>query len=159
ILFLRDPDGGALGVAAALGREDVPENSPVESTVLRKAATGELAAPAGEQQAAAAPVRFHESILGALYVDAPGGRTPQIGEGRFPGAASSVIALALRAERVGHLATAAVEVVGLAQQPPTRRPVELAGLALATLRLYGPVAEQRGVSLAETVPPELHVQG
>src|SRR5262249_3954709 len=37
ILFLRDPDGGAIGVAAALGREDVAENAPVEPGALRKA--------------------------------------------------------------------------------------------------------------------------
>lgn len=159
ILFLRDPDGGALGVAAALGREDVPENAPVDSAALRKAALGELATPNGDAQAAAAPVRFHETVLGALYVDAPGGRSPAPGEGRFLLAAASVLALALRAERVGQLATSAVEVVGLAQTPPSRRTVALAGLAQAAVRLYGPLAEQRGIQISEAVPPDVHVQG
>jgi hypothetical protein len=159
ILFLRDPDGGSLGVAAALGREDVPENAPVESTTLRKAAQGELAAPAGEQVAGAACVRFHDAILGALYVDAPGGRTPLPGEGRFLVAAASIVALALRAERLGNLANAAVEIVGLEQNPTARRTVALSGLAQATVRLYGPVAEQRGIALSEGVSPELAVTG
>jgi signal transduction histidine kinase len=159
ILFLRDPDGGALGVAGALGREDVAENAPIDSAVLRKAALGELAAPSGELSAAAAPVRFQETILGALYVDAPGGRSPLPGEGRFLVAAASITALALRAERLGRFAASAVEVVSLAQNPPSRRPVELSSLAEAAVRLYAPVAASRGLTLDVEVPSGLFVSG
>jgi pSer/pThr/pTyr-binding forkhead associated (FHA) protein len=159
ILFLRDPDAGGLVCASAIGRDDTSENVAVDGDVLRRAVGGELAAPSGDLHASAAPVKVQDQVLGALYVDAPGGRSASPFEGRFLGAAAASIASAVRSDRLEKLARTAVEIVALAAVQPVRVPLELASLVAATQRIFGPVAEARGLGFDVALPASLVVLG
>ncbi|MBI3722435.1 FHA domain-containing protein [bacterium] len=159
LLFLRDPDGGALGCACAIGRDDVKEAPLTDNDVLKAAVNGEPAGPAGESRAMAVPVRFQERLLGALYVDTPGGREVAAGEDHFLVSAAAAIALAVSRDRLARLAGTAVEVVGLAQTPPSRVAVDIARIVGAGERLYGPVAKARGLTFDVKVPGGLTVLG
>jgi len=153
ILFVRDADSGALGAATALGRNGTRENAPIDSSVLREAVSGKLAGPTGDFRAMAVPLRAGERTFGALYVDDPGGREPHPREDLLLTTCAAAMALALRADRAEHLAESAIEVVSLAQEPANRAPIDLLPIVEAASRLYGPVAEARGISF------ELRAQG
>ncbi|MEZ0229779.1 MAG: FHA domain-containing protein [Planctomycetota bacterium] len=153
ILFVRDPDGGALGAATAIGRDGARESSPVDPDVLREAVAGNMAGPSGDAQAVAAPLKWGDRTIGALYLDDPAGRTPAPREAKLLATCASVIALALRADRLERLSETAIEVVGLAQTPANRAPIDLAPIVEAAARLYGPVAEAKGIKFDTRIQP------
>jgi pSer/pThr/pTyr-binding forkhead associated (FHA) protein len=159
ILFVRDTDSGALGAATAIGRDGSRENAPVDSDVLRDAVSGQLAGPSGDGQAVAAPLRIGERVLGALYVDDPGGRTPAPREAQLLTTCAAIVAQALRADRLERVAESAIEVVSLAQTPAKRGTVDLVPVVAAAARLYGPVAEARGIKFETRVPGAVNILG
>lgn len=159
ILFVRDPDGGALGAATAIGRDGARENAPVDPDVLRDAVAGKLAGPNGDAQAVAAPLKAGDRTIGALYLDDPDGRTPAPREAQLLTTCASVIALSLRADRLERLSETAIEVVSLAQTPANRTTLDLVPLVEAATRLYGPVAEARGIKFETKIPKALRITG
>jgi pSer/pThr/pTyr-binding forkhead associated (FHA) protein len=151
ILFVRDPDSGALSAATAIGREGTKENAAVDADVLRSAVGGKAAGPAGDAKAVAHPLHARGTTLGALYLDDPGGtRLPHPNEERFLAGCAGAMALALHADRVERFSETALEVISLAQATLNRAPLDLVPIVEATGRLYGPVAEARGIRF-ETV--------
>ena len=146
ILFVRDPDSGALSAATAIGREGSKENAAVNADVLRSAVGGKAAGPSGEAKAVAHPLHARGTTLGALYLDDPGGgRVPHSHEERFLAGCAGAMALALHADRVERFSETALEVIALAQATLNRAPLDLVAIVEATVRLYGPVAEARGL--------------
>src|SRR5262249_12842160 len=125
ILFLRDPVIGGLGCAAAGGRQDAREAAPGGPPGLRRAVSGEGASSATGAGAAAVPIRSADRVAGALYLDAPHGRRPVTGEGRFLAAVAGMLSLALRADRLSRVTAAACEILEMAQEPARRGPVPL----------------------------------
>ncbi len=146
ILFVRDPDSGALSAATAIGREGSKENAAVNADVLRSAVGGKAAGPSGDAKAVAHPLHARGTTLGALYLDDPGGgRVPHSHEERFLAGCAGAMALALHADRVERFSETALEVIALAQATLNRAPLDLVAIVEATVRLYGPVAEARGL--------------
>jgi pSer/pThr/pTyr-binding forkhead associated (FHA) protein len=154
ILFVRDADGGALGAATAIGRDGASEKAPVDPDVLREAVAGKLAGPSGDAQAVAVPLKVGDKTIGALYLDDPQGRIPVAREAQLLTTCASVIALALRSDRLEHLAEAAIEVVALAQTPANRAALDLVSIVEAARRLDAPVAEARGIKFDTAIRTE-----
>ena len=156
ILFVRDPDSGALSAATAIGREGTKENAAVNADVLRSAVGGKAAGPSGEAKAVAHPLHARGTTLGALYLDDPGGgRVPHSHEERFLAGCAGAMALALHADRVERFSETALEVIALAQATLNRAPLDLVAVVEATVRLYGPVAEARGLRFETHGPASL----
>src|SRR5436190_904178 len=72
---------------------------------------------------------------------------------------ASVIALSLRADRLERLSETAIEVVSLAQSPVKRAMIDLGPIMEAAARLYGPVAEAKGIKFETRIPPSLKIVG
>ena len=91
--------------------------------------------------------------------DAPSTDVAEPAEGKILTLAASVVGLTLKSERLERLAESAIEVVSLAQAEVRRGAIDLVPIVEAASRLYGPVAEAKGLKFETRVPQSLRVPG
>ncbi len=145
LLLLRHPHTGGLGCAAARGAQ---AGGPVEADLIRQAlGSGQVVVGAA---AAAAPVRIQGLNAGALYLDGFA-EPPRALEAL--GAAALLAGLQVGLDRSRRLASAASEIVGLAQAQPTRRRLDLSAYVQAAERLYAEAARARGLQVQVVAAP------
>jgi hypothetical protein len=149
MVFLRHPVGGGLGCAARACSTDADRHGPVDPAFLETANGGEFAAT---DDRAAAPIMILGVTAGVLYVD--GCKSPRSRLGLLS-AASVLVGLAVGLERSRQLASAATEIVGLAQAQVAKRGFDVRKQLVATERLFAPAATRRGLEFKLEVPEGL----